>query len=731
MSVKGHSNMPPAITTLSLPVRGMTCASCVRRVEKTLTAVSGVSKASVNLATEKATVAFDPQSVSLEQLRAAIADAGYELLLPQESSPETSADPKLWRDLILSAILTAPIMVISMAGMSGWEPYNRILPPATVNILLLLLTTPVFFGPGMRFLKGAWAALKHGTADMNTLVAAGTGTAYLYSLFMVVTTGYAGMHHAPHVYFETAAMIITLILLGKNLEARAKRRASDSIRKLLQLRPETASVIREGIECEIPLSEVVTGDTIVLRPGDRIPVDGRIASGFTTVDESMVTGESLPVDKSSGDLVIGGTINLTGSVNFIAGAVGEKTLLAGIIRLVEEAQESRAPVQDLADKIAAVFVPIVLAASLCTFAAWYFIADAGFTASMLNSIAVMIIACPCALGLATPAAIMVGTGRGAEMGILIRNTESLEKASRITTIVLDKTGTVTTGRPVVTDILPVAGWKENDLLRYAASLEQKSEHPLARAVVARAQELSLPLLEPANFHSTPGIGVTGMLEGKSISIGRAISSTQVEKFSSEGKTTLVVEIGTETAGLIAITDTVKPTSVEAVARLRQNGITVVMLTGDNEQTARAIAHTAGIENVIAGVLPDEKAGHIDTLRASGAIVGMVGDGINDAPALARADVGIAIGTGTDIAIETADIVLMQGHLTSVPDMISLSARTIRTIRQNLFWAFIYNVVGIPLAAFGFLNPVIAATAMALSSVSVVGNALRLKGKNRG
>lgn len=740
------NNSHSTIQTLTLPVEGMTCASCVTRVEKALKKVDGVLEASVNLASEKAKIEFDTAKVNVEQLRAAVTDEGYSLVLPEGESRQ-SADAgarenetlrQLKKELLLAGLLAVPIMVISMVSMlesyASWSPLSL----EQTNKLLLLLTTPILFISGKRFFKGFWLALKHFTADMNTLVAVGTGAAFAFSSIAVLfpeALGHAG--HKGHVYFDTTATIITLILLGKLLEAKAKSRASDAIRKLMGLQPKTARVVRDGVEQDVSINDVVVGEEVIVRPGEKMPVDGVVLSGTTTVDESMVTGESMPVEKSSGGKVIGGTINKNGSITMRASAVGKDTLLAHIARLVEEAQGSKAPIQNLADKIASVFVPIVIGIAVMTFAVWYFATDAGFNSALVNFIAVLIIACPCALGLATPTAIMVGTGRGANLGILIKNADSLERAHRIHTIVLDKTGTITEGKPNVTDVMAFEGFDEDTVLKHAASLERKSEHPLGQAIVEYAGKRNIPNVEAEAFQSLTGFGVAGVVDGLPVAVGNPAllkeyavhlngKEDALARFAAEGKTPILVAIDMKPAGIIAVADTIKPTSREAIERMKQMGLEVVMITGDNERTAQAIARQAGIDRVIADVLPQDKARHIQELKAGGNTVAMVGDGINDAPALAQADVGIAIGTGTDIAMEAADVTLMRGDVMSIVDAIRLSSATLRTIKQNFFWAFVYNIVGIPLAAFGLLDPMIAAGAMAFSSVSVVSNSLRLK-----
>lgn len=738
-----------SMQSLTLPVEGMTCASCVLRVEKALKKVEGVSDVAVNLASEKVRIAFDPSRVALEQLQNVLADSGYTLVLPQnaetasgevagESPAKHEALRLLKNELILSAVLTVPIMALSMLSMTNW--YMREFPVSmdATNRILFLLTTPVMLISGRRFFRGFWVTARHLTADMNTLVAVGTGAAYIYSTIAVLFPEVLGLvGRMPEVYFDTTATIISLILLGKLLEASAKARASDAIRKLIGLQPHTARVLRNGTESDISITDVRVGDILLVRPGERIPVDGTITKGASTLDESLVTGESLPVEKNVGAAVIGGTINLNGSVEFRATAVGQGTVLARIVKLVEEAQGSKAPIQNLADTIASVFVPVVIGVAIVTFVLWYFVGGLPFTYALINFIAVLIIACPCALGLATPTAIMVGTGVGARLGVLIRNAHNLEQARMIRTIVFDKTGTITQGKPEVTDVVALNGNGSARLLALTSSLERKSEHPLADAIVRYARQKGIEPGDSDAFQSLTGLGVAGSVDGVPVVAGNlqlmkeyAVNADAVQsdvgRFANEGKTSIVVAIEGRAAGVIAIADAIKPTSPPAIRALREMGIETVMLTGDNAQTAQAIAAQAGVDRVIAGVLPHEKAEHIKALQAGGKVVAMVGDGVNDAPALAQADVGIAMGTGTDIAMETAGITLMNGDLSGVVRAIRLSSRTLRTIRQNLFWAFVYNVIGIPLAALGLLNPIVAAGAMAFSSVSVVSNSLRLR-----
>jgi Cu+-exporting ATPase len=631
-------------------------------------------------------------------------------------------------------------MVLSMLQMTSWFQTMWPLPMQAVNWILLALATPLLLFPGRRFFAGLGGAIRYRSPDMNTLVAVGTGSAYLYSATAVLFPLWLGSAHGgAAVYFDTTAAIITFILLGKYLERRARSRASEAIRGLLTLQPLTARVIRNGVETEVSVSEVQSGDAMIIRPGDRIPVDGTVEKGSTTVDESMVTGESLPVEKTEGDKLVGGTLNRNGSVVMRATAVGADTVLAHIIRLVEDAQSSKAPIQALADRIAGVFVPVVMGIALVTFAVWLFVLDAPFANALSNFIAVLIIACPCALGLATPVAIMVGTGAAALQGILIRNIESLERVRQINALVLDKTGTITEGKPVVTDVITTNTSDREEVLRLAGGVELLSEHPLADAIVAEARQVAGRLPAAENFSSLSGRGVSAVIDGVTIFAGNEALMEEmkvevgeyrdkVAGLAAEGKSVFYIARGTQLAGVVAVADRMKPGAPEAVVNLRARGIDVVMVTGDQESTARAVATRAGIDQVVAGVLPAEKASLVRRLQGEGKVVAMVGDGINDAPALAVADVGLAIGTGADVAVEAADITLMNGDPASIPRALEISRRTVRTIRQNLFWAFIYNVVGIPLAAAGLLNPAIAAAAMACSSVSVVGNSLRLRSR---
>ncbi|MEW6060771.1 MAG: heavy metal translocating P-type ATPase [Bacteroidota bacterium] len=735
--------METKVQTLTLPVEGMTCASCVARVEKSLARIPGVETAAVNLATEKATVKFNPSLVTAEQMAKAVEEAGYKLILSAVNDKVQPSEVsvgylKLKREFLLSAILTVPIMILSMVSMTDWFMSVSPLGMDDVNKILFLATTVVMFVGGKRFFSVAWKLAKRFETDMNTLVAVGTGVAYLYSSVVVLFPDWLPASvNTMDVYYDTAATIITLILLGKVLEARAKQRASDAMKTLMSIQPKTAHVKKDGVYLDVAVEDVVVGDIIMVRPGEKIPVDGIIESGETSIDESMMTGESIPVQKKRGDNVIGGTLNTTGSIEFRAVAVGRNTMLAQIVRLVEEAQGSKAPIQSLADKIASVFVPTVIGIAIFTFFVGFLVGNLEFTQALIHAIAVLIIACPCALGLATPTAIMVGTGRGATLGVLIKNAESLERAGSITTVVFDKTGTVTEGKPSVVDVVPLNGFSEEELLMLSASLEYQSEHPLSKAIVEYAANKNIVVQPVTSFLANPGFGVTGKVNGKNITIGKEmflreslinISSANelALNLQKEGKTVIFVGVDRKIAGLIAIADTVRPTSKAAIQQLHSMNINIALLTGDNKITAEAIAKEVGVDTVVANVLPKEKAEFIKHLQAKGEIVAMVGDGINDAPALAQAQVSMAMGSGIDVALETADVVLMRHDLVAVVRAIVLSRRTIRTIKENLFWAFIYNVIGIPLAAFGMLSPTFAAAAMAFSSVSVVTNSLRLR-----
>lgn len=731
-------------------IGGMTCAACVRRVENVLKDVPGVNDAAVNLATSKASVWTQPGRVELAQLERAVVDAGYEFLGRVEDQAEDALDlarardqRELLRKFVVGAILS---VLIFMGSMQGWFPFLNGVPRPIMLLVLAVLTTPAVFWVGNRFFTGAIKAARQKTSDMNTLVALGSGSAYLYSIAVTIFPGFFAADGEPlHVYFDGAAMIITLVLLGRYLESRARGKTSSAIRRLMDLKPKTARVIRNGEERDIVIEDVLTGDTVVVRPGERIPTDGMVLTGGTSIDESMLTGESLPVFKEPGGKVFAGTINGTGSITFEATQVGAETALARIIRLVEEAQGSKAPIQRLADKVASVFVPIVIMIAVATFLVWYFLApNADFSRALINFVSVLIIACPCAMGLATPTAVMVGTGLGAESGILIKGGESLETAYRLDTVIFDKTGTLTQGKPAVTDLVAMDGTSEQQLLETVVAIEAVSEHPLAQAIVAMAQERGLAVAAVENFEALSGLGAKGTVHGRAVLVGnprlmtregvdvQALSATQQALFT-DGKTCIYAAVEGRVIGLLGFSDAPRETAPDAVARLRQMGLELIMITGDNQTTARAIGDRVGIRDVVAEVLPENKADAVRQAQQDGRCVAMVGDGINDAPALAAADLGIAIGGGTDIAMEASDITLVRDDLRLVASAIRLSSLTMKVIRQNLFWAFFYNSVGIPVAAgalyplFGILlNPMFAAAAMAMSSVSVVSNALRLR-----
>ena len=745
-------------TSTRIGIRGMHCAACVAKVEQVLFQTPGVMRASVNLASEEAFVEYVPGQASLTGIGTAVASIGFEMVERGETEEveQQQRDEYLLlkKKLIVSAALTGVILLGAMTSLLSVLPLGA-------PVWLFVLTTPVQFWVGGQFYRSAWARARHGSSDMNTLIVVGTSAAYLYSTVAVFAPGFfATAGQQPQMYFDTAAVIITLILLGRLLEAKAKGRTTEALRRLIQLQPKTATLLQGGGEQEeieeieeiiVPLDQVQVGDQVLIRPGEQIPVDGIVQAGSSAVDESMLTGESLPVEKQPGDPVTGATINTTGALTVLATKVGKETSLARIIDLVRQAQGSKAPIQRLADRIAAYFVPVIIATAVVTFCLWLVLGpDPSLTFALMTFVAVLIIACPCSLGLATPTAIMVGTGRGADHGVLIKGGEILERAHTLTTVVFDKTGTLTTGKPAVTDILPSETVPERvalsseELLRLAAGAEWQSEHPLGQAIVQQAKAQGLTLAPVESFVALAGHGVEARLEGKAVLIGsqrllaqRGIQSGdmlgQSEALSREGKTPLYVVVNRRVVGLIAVADRLKPRAAEDVWQLQQMGLEAVMLTGDNRHTAQAIARQAGISRVVAEVLPEDKAAEIARLQDAGAAVAMVGDGINDAPALAQATIGIALGTGTDIAIEAADITLMRGELSGVSTAIALSRRTVQVIRQNLFWAFAYNTAGIPLAAgllypfFGILlDPMVAALAMALSSVSVLMNSLRLR-----
>jgi Cu+-exporting ATPase len=770
---------------VQIPISGMTCAACQARVQRALAQEPGVVAASVNLMMKNAAVTFDRSVVTPERLVETIRKTGYgaELAPPDETAFEeqeardraqTEEFTDLRRKAIVSGIVGVLAMVLSMplmaAGDQGhgavadpfmrWAmesmtpglrvvaPWLYAIPAAALSYGLLIVTLGVMAWAGRHFYTRAWAAFRHHSADMNTLVAVGTGAAFLYSAAATAAPGFflsGGL--APDVYYEAVIIIIALVLTGNTFEARAKRRTSAALRALVDLRPKTARVVRDGAEIDVPVEQVTRGEAVVVRPGERIPVDGEVVSGRSAVDESMLTGESLPVTKAVGDGVIGGTINQTGSFRYTATTLGADSVLSQIVKLMRDAQGSRAPIQRLADRVSGIFVPVVISIAIVTFVVWFIAADvAPAVRAFSAAVAVLIVACPCAMGLAVPTAVMVSTGKGAELGVLIKGGEALQRAGHVGTVVLDKTGTVTEGKPAVTDLIPAPGAERDDaeLLRLVASLETASEHPLADAIVRHARERGLALTPPEGFDAVAGRGALGVIGGVALVVGNAALmadysidvaplQAEAERLAGEAKTPVYVAAGGALAGLIAVADPIKATSRDAIAQLHGMGLEVVMLTGDNEHTARAIAKQAGIARVVAGVLPGGKVDEVKRLQAEGKVVAMVGDGVNDAPALAQADIGMAIGTGTDIAAETADVVLMRGDLRSAVHATVLSRRTMRTMKQNLFWAFVYNVVGIPVAAgvlypaFGLLlSPILASAAMAFSSVSVVTNSLRLR-----
>ena len=765
---------------VEFPVTGMHCAACQGRVQRALEQAPGVASAAVNLMTNSATVTFDPAATSTDALVHAVRETGYGAEPPdetrtaaEEQEAQDAAREHEFRELrakaIVSLVAGAIAMLFSMPLMArhtGTSPdpfmmwvSNRVNPliesafpwlyglsSSVLLGVLLVLTLVTMLWAGRHFYTGSWRAFRHHSANMDTLIAVGTGAAFLYSLVATFAPGvFTGHGLSPDVYYEAVIIIIALILTGNALEARAKHRTAAALRGLANLQPRTARVERNGAEVDVPIAELAAGEVVIVRPGERVPVDGEITAGGSAVDESMLTGESMPVEKTVGSRVIGGTVNRTGSFRLRATTLGRDSVLARIVTLMREAQGSRAPIQRLADRISAVFVPTVISIAIGTFVVWYLVTGGtGTVRAFAAAVAVLIIACPCAMGLAVPTAVMVATGRGAERGVLIKGGEALERAGKVDTVVLDKTGTVTEGRPAVTDIRPADGFDEDTLLALVAAVERASEHPVADAIVSAASARGLPPSQVANFESVTGKGVRGTVNGRRVLAGSArmleedgvphsALGSQLAALSSTGRTVILVAVDGQPAGVVAVEDPVKASSREGLAAMRELGLDLVLLTGDNAETGQAIAKQVGIGRVVAGVLPEGKVAEVKRLQAAGHVVAMAGDGVNDAPALAQADIGIAMGTGTDIAMDAGDVTLMRGDLAGVADAVRLSRRTMRTMKQNLFWAFVYNVVGIPVAAgvlypaFGvLLSPVIASAAMAMSSVSVVSNSLRLR-----